>query len=363
MSHVIPATMQAAVVHDFDCPLTIEQVPVPTPARGEVLIRLVTSGVCHTDLHAARGDWPVKPTLPFIPGHEAVGDIVALGPDVRGLAVGDRVGVPWLYSACGRCEFCITGRETLCERQRNTGYSVNGGYAEYMIARADFVGRIPADMDPALAAPVLCAGVTTYKGLKETEARPGQWVVISGIGGLGHLAVQYARAMGLRVIAVDIAADKLELARRLGAEFVVNAHDEDAAAAVQRLVGGAHAALVTAVSTSAFDTAVRLLRRGGTCVLVGLPPGEFPTPIFEVVLKRITIRGSIVGTRADLYEALDMAARGNIEVAYETRALEEINDIFADLEEGRITGRIVLDFRTRPALPRTSRDAEASVAG
>jgi propanol-preferring alcohol dehydrogenase len=363
MSHVIPATMQAAVVHDFDRPLAIEQVPVPTPARGEVLIRLVTSGVCHTDLHAARGDWPVKPTLPFIPGHEAVGDIVALGPDVRGLAVGDRVGVPWLYSACGRCEFCITGRETLCERQRNTGYSVNGGYAEYMIARADFVGRIPADMDPALAAPVLCAGVTTYKGLKETEARPGQWVVISGIGGLGHLAVQYARAMGLRVIAVDIAADKLELARRLGAEFVVNAHDEDAAAAVQRLVGGAHAALVTAVSTSAFDTAVRLLRRGGTCVLVGLPPGEFPTPIFEVVLKRITIRGSIVGTRADLYEALDMAARGNIEVAYETRALEEINDIFADLEEGRITGRIVLDFRTRPALPRTSRDAEASVAG
>lgn len=363
MSHVIPATMQAAVVHDFDRPLAIEQVPVPTPARGEVLIRLVTSGVCHTDLHAARGDWPVKPTLPFIPGHEAVGDIVALGPDVRGLAVGDRVGVPWLYSACGRCEFCITGRETLCERQRNTGYSVNGGYAEYMIARADFVGRIPADMDPALAAPVLCAGVTTYKGLKETEARPGQWVVISGIGGLGHLAVQYARAMGLRVIAVDIAADKLELARRLGAEFVVNAHDEDAAAAVQRLVGGAHAALVTAVSTSAFDTAVRLLRRGGTCVLVGLPPGEFPTPIFEVVLKRITIRGSIVGTRADLYEALDMAARGNIEVAYETRALEEINDIFADLEEGRITGRIVLDFRTRPALPRTSHDAEASVAG
>lgn len=363
MNHEIPTTMHAAVVHDFDRPLAIEQVPVPTPTRGEVLIRLVTSGVCHTDLHAARGDWPVKATLPFIPGHEAVGDIVALGPDVRGLAVGDRVGVPWLYSACGRCEFCITGRETLCERQRNTGYAVNGGYAEYMIARADFVGRIPADMDPALAAPVLCAGVTTYKGLKETEARPGQWVVISGIGGLGHLAVQYAQAMGLRVIAVDVAADKLDLATRLGAEHVINARDEDAAAAVQRLVGGAHAALVTAVSTSAFDTAVRLLRRGGTCVLVGLPPGEFPTPIFEVVLKRITIRGSIVGTRADLHEALEMAARGNISVAYETRALEEINDIFADLEEGRITGRIVLDFRTRPASPRRSHDAEASVAG
>jgi alcohol dehydrogenase, propanol-preferring len=346
MAHKIPTTMRAAVVRAFDQPLAIEQVPVPLPARGEVLVKLVASGVCHTDLHAARGDWPVKPGLPFIPGHEAVGDVVALGPDVSGIAVGDRVGVPWLYSACGRCEFCITGRETLCEAQRNTGYSVNGGYAEYMVARAEYVGRIPADMDPALAAPVLCAGVTTYKGLKETEARPGQWVVISGIGGLGHLAVQYARAMGLRVIAVDVAQDKLDLATRLGAEYVVNASTEDAVAAVQQAVGGAHAALVTAVSTTAFDTAVRLLRRGGTCVLVGLPPGEFPTPIFEVVLKRITIRGSIVGTRADLYEALDIAARGDITVAYETRALEEINGIFADLEEGRINGRIVLDFRT-----------------
>lgn len=359
MSHEIPTTMRAAVVHAFDQPLAIDTVPVPVPARGEVLIRLVASGVCHTDLHAARGDWPVKPTLPLIPGHEAVGDIVAIGPEVRGFAVGDRVGVPWLYSACGRCEFCITGRETLCERQRNTGYSVQGGYAEYMVARADYVGRIPADMDPALAAPVLCAGVTTYKGLKETEARPGQWVVISGIGGLGHLAVQYARAMGLRVIAVDVAPDKLALATRLGAELAIDASREDAVATVQRTVGGAHAALVTAVSTSAFDAAIGMLRRGGTCVLVGLPPGAFPTPIFDVVLKRITIRGSIVGTRADLYEALDMASRGGITVAYETRALEDINTIFADLEEGRITGRIVLDFRTPPAPPREAQAAEA----
>lgn len=357
----IPATMRAAVVRELRRPLAVEEVAVPSPGPGEVLLRLVASGVCHTDIHAADGDWPVRPTPPFIPGHEAVGDVVALGAGVVGVAVGDRVGVPWLFSACGRCEFCITGRETLCETQRNTGYSVNGGYAEYMVAHADYVGHIPAGMDPALAAPVLCAGVTTYKGLKETDTRPGQWVVISGVGGLGHLAVQYARAMGLRVIAVDVAPEKLALARRLGAELAVDASTGDPAAEVQRLVGGAHGALVTAVSTHAFDQAIGMLRRGGTCVLVGLPPGAFPTPIFDVVLKRLTVRGSIVGTRADLREALDFAARGEIEVAYETRRLEDINAILADLRAGSVNGRVVLDFRAREPLP-PPRDAEQQLA-
>jgi propanol-preferring alcohol dehydrogenase len=343
---MLPTTMKAAVVHAFGDPLRIENVPVPTPGQNEVLIRLVTSGVCHTDVHAADGDWPVKPTLPFIPGHEAVGDVVALGPGVDGVKVGDRVGVPWLHTACGRCEFCETGRETLCAGQKNTGYSVNGGYAEYMVADADFVGQIPEGMDPALAAPVLCAGVTTYKGIKETDTRPGQWIVISGVGGLGHVGVQYAKAMGLRVIAVDVAPEKLALAKRLGAELVIDASREDPADAVQRAVGGAHAALVTAVSTKAFDQALGMLRSGGTCVLVGLPPGDFPTPIFPVVLKRLTVRGSIVGTRADLREALEFAARGAIEVAYETRRIEDINEIFDGLKKGTITGRIVLDFRS-----------------
>lgn len=344
-------TMQAGVVHAFGRPLTIEQVPIPTPGPGEVLLRLVASGVCHTDVHAAEGDWPVKPTLPFIPGHEAVGDVVATGPGVTDVAVGDRVGVPWLFSACGRCEFCETGRETLCAAQQNTGYSVNGGYAEYMVANADYVGRIPDGMDPTLAAPVLCAGLTTYKAIKETDTRPSQWIVVSGVGGLGHLGVQYARAMGLRVIAVDVVAEKLALARRLGAELTVDASREDPAAAVQRAVGGAHAALVTAVSTRAFDQAIGMLRAGGTCVLVGLPPGAFPTPIFPVVLKRLTVRGSIVGTRADLREALDFAARGEIEVACETRRLDEINDVFAALKAGTVTGRVVLDFRRAAPAP------------
>lgn len=339
-------TMRAAVVRAFDRPLAIEELPIPTPGPGEVLVRVVASGVCHTDLHAAEGDWPVKPALPFIPGHEVVGDVVALGPDVRDVAVGERVGVPWLHAACGACEFCATGRETLCPRQTNTGYSVNGGYAEYCVANAAFVARIPAGLDPAVAAPVLCAGVTTYKGLKETEARPGQWVVVSGIGGLGHMAVQYARAMGLRVIAVDVADDKLALARTLGAECTVNAATHDAAAEVQRLTdGGAHAALVTAVDVRAFDAALAMLRAGGTCVLVGLPPGAFPTPIFPVVLKRLTVRGSIVGTRADLREALDFAARGLITVESTAARLDDVNAIFTNLKRGAITGRVVLDLR------------------
>jgi propanol-preferring alcohol dehydrogenase len=340
--------MKAAVVRAFNQPLVIEDVPIPRPGPGEVLVRVIASGVCHTDLHAADGDWPVKPALPFIPGHEAVGDVVEFGREVTGLELGDRVGVAWLHDACGTCEYCETGRETLCTSQRNTGYSVNGGYAEYVIAKAAYVGRIPKSMDPALAAPVLCAGVTTYKGLKETEARPGQWVVISGIGGLGHVGVQYAKAMGLRVVAVDVADDKLALARRLGAELAVNAREEDPVAFVQRETGGAHGALVTAVSTKAFDQAIGMLRRGGTCVLVGLPPGAFPTPIFDVVLKRLTVRGSIVGTRADLREAIEFAARGAIEVAFEKRRLEDINEVFDGLRNGTITGRIVLDM-THPA--------------
>ena len=351
----MPKTMQAAIVRAFGAPLSIEEIPIPTPGRGQVLIRVVASGVCHTDLHAASGDWPVKPKLPFIPGHEGVGYVVALGPGVEHLCEGERVGVPWLHSACGQCEFCLTGWETLCERQKNTGYSVNGGFADYVLADAAFVGRIPDGLDFATAAPVLCAGVTTYKGLKETDARPGQWVVISGVGGLGHMAIQYADAMGLRVAAVDVADDKLALARTLGAEVAVNAATEDPVQAIQEQTGGgAHAALVTAVSPVAFTQAVGTLRRGGTCVLVGLPPGSFRTPIFDVVLKRLTIRGSIVGTRMDLQEALDFAARGRIHVAAERQPMSAINDVFERMRHGAIRGRVVLDIlkesHTDPAL-------------
>jgi propanol-preferring alcohol dehydrogenase len=336
--------MRAAVVHAFGEPLTIEEVPVPTPGDGQVLIRIAASGVCHTDLHAAEGDWPVKPKLPFIPGHEGVGTVAALGPGVTSLKEGDRVGVPWLHSACGVCDYCLTGWETLCPSQQNTGYSVDGGYAEYVLAPAAFAARLPDGLGFVEAAPILCAGVTTYKGLKETDTKPGDWVVISGVGGLGHVAVQYAKAMGLRVAAVDVAEDKLALARRLGAEATINAALDDPVLEIQRQIGGAHGVLVTAVSPKAFGQAIGMLRRGGTCALVGLPPGDFPAPIFDVVLKRLTVRGSIVGTRKDLQEAIEFAARDRVAATVETQPLEAINTVFGRLKEGAVQGRVVLQL-------------------
>lgn len=338
-------TMKAAVVRAFGKPLVIEDLPVPVPGPGEILVKVKACGVCHTDLHAASGDWPVKPSPPFIPGHEAAGVVAALGPDVTEFKLGDAVGVAWLHDACLRCEYCETGWETLCEHQHNTGYSVNGGFAEYVIASAAFAARLPVGVDFAAIAPILCAGVTTYKGLKETDTRPGEWVVISGIGGLGQVAVQYAKAMGLKVVALDTVEDKLELARAAGADRAVNALSADAIDSVLRDTGGgAHGVLVTAVSTAAFAQALKMVRRKGTVSLVGLPPGEFPTPIFDVVLKRITVRGSIVGTRRDLDEAIAFAAEGKVRSEITKAPLADINAIFDRMKAGKINGRMVLDI-------------------
>ena len=337
-------TMKAAVVRAFGRPLAIEEVAVPRPGAGQVLVKVEACGVCHTDLHAAEGDWPVKPSPPFIPGHEGVGYAVAVGDGVKHVKEGDRVGVPWLYSACGHCVHCLGGWETLCEQQRNTGYSVNGGFAQYELADADYVGHLPQGIGFVEIAPVLCAGVTVYKGLKVTEARPGDWVAISGIGGLGHMAVQYAKAMGMNVAAVDIDDDKLRLAERLGATVTVNARHADPAEVLKREIGGAHGVLVTAVSTKAFAQATGMLRRGGTMSLVGLPPGDFPLDIFGMVLNGITVRGSIVGTRLDLQESLAFAAAGKVAATVAADRLENINDIFARMHKGEIEGRIVLDL-------------------
>jgi alcohol dehydrogenase, propanol-preferring len=338
-------TMQAAVVHEFGTPLKIEDVPIPIPGPGEVLVKIIATGVCHTDLHAADGDWPVKPSPPFIPGHEGAGVVVALGPGVTNLKEGDPVGIAWLHDACGACEFCETGWETLCESQHDSGYSVNGTFAEYAIGSAAYVARLPDNPDFAALAPILCAGVTTYKGIKETEARPGQWIAISGIGGLGHVAIQYAKAMGLHVAALDVGDEKLALASSLGADVTVNARSKDAAAQVIKYTGGgAHGVLVTAVSPPAFAQAIGMVRRKGTVAMVGLPPGEFATPIFDVVLKRITLRGSIVGTRKDLAEAVQFAAEGKVRTHIHKARLEDINSVFADLKEGKVDGRIVLDL-------------------
>jgi propanol-preferring alcohol dehydrogenase len=341
---MLPRTMKAAVAHAYGAPLTIDEVPVPEPGPGRILVRVMASGVCHTDVHAVDGDWPVKPGLPFVPGHEGVGTVAAAGSGARGVKEGDRVGVPWLHTACGHCSYCGTGWETLCLDQKNTGYSVNGGFAEYVVADPAYVGHLPDGLDFAPAAPVLCAGVTVYKGLKETEVRPGEWVAISGIGGLGHMAVQYAKAMGMHCVAIDTRRSALALAAELGADLCINAAETDAGAAIAREIGGAHGALVTAASPEAIGMAFDSLRRKGTMALVGLPPGRFAMPIFDTVLKRITVRGSIVGTRQDLAEALQFAAEGKVVPRYTLEPLAELNAVFDRLRKGAITGRVVLNL-------------------
>ncbi|MEJ5992373.1 zinc-dependent alcohol dehydrogenase [Ramlibacter sp. PS3R-8] len=334
--------MKAAVVRSFGQPLQLEDVPIPEVHCGQVLVKVVASGVCHTDLHAADGDWPVKPKLPFIPGHEGVGYVAAVGPGVTRIKEGDRVGVPWLHTACGHCEQCITGWETLCDEQQMTGYTVNGGYAEYVLADPAYVGHLPAGVGFSEIAPILCAGVTVYKGLKVLDCKPGDWIVISGIGGLGHVAVQYAKAMGYHVIAVDVDDAKLSLATRLGADAAINAANTDPVQEVQRLVRGAHGVLVTAASRPAFAQGLGMLHKRGTMSLVGLPPGDFPLPIFDVVLNAKTVRGSIVGTRKDLQEALAFAGEGKVRTVYTEEPLDQVNSVLGRLRSGEVEGRVVM---------------------
>jgi propanol-preferring alcohol dehydrogenase len=339
---VVSKKMRAAVVKSFGQPVAIEEVPVPEVVPGRVLVKLSACGVCHTDLHAVDGDWAFKPRPPFIPGHEGVGHVAAVGAGVRSLKEGDRVGVPWLYTACGHCKYCLTGWETLCPAQQCTGYTINGCFADYVLADPDYCGRLPNALEFAPAAPLLCAGVTVYKGLKQTEARPGQTVVISGVGGLGHLAIQYAKAMGLSVIAIDVGDDKLELARSCGADHVINAKTGDAVGEVQELCGGADGVLVTAVSRAAYEQAVGMVGRRGTMVLIGLPPGGFEVNILDMVGSCKTIRGSSVGTRADLAEALQFAGEGKVRVHYTTDTLDNLNPTLDKMRKGGITGRVVL---------------------
>lgn len=337
-------TMQAAVVREFGQPLALQEVRVPEVSEDRVLVKVVACGVCHTDLHAADGDWPVKPPLPFIPGHEGVGHVVKLGRRVKHIKEGDRVGVPWLHTACGYCEHCITGWETLCERQQMTGYTVNGSYAEYVLADPAYVGKLPDNLGFAQAAPVLCAGITVYKGLKVLDCKPGDWVAVSGIGGLGHMGVQYAKAMGFQVIAVDVTDEKLRLAASLGADMTINASKQDPVSLVQSAIRGAHGVLVTAASRAAFNQAVGMLHKRGTMSLVGLPPGTFELPIFDVVLNAKTVRGSIVGTRKDMEESLAFAGAGRVKSHFSTDRLDNINHILSAMKAGHIDGRVVLQM-------------------
>ena len=332
--------MKAAFVTQFGKPLTIGELPVPEVKDGQVLVKIEACGVCHTDVHAADGDWPVKPHLPFVPGHEGIGRVVQLGKGVKELKEGDRVGIPWLFEACGLCDYCLTGRETMCESALYGGYTANGGFAEYCAAPAAYVGRIPDALDAVSAGPILCAGLTTYKGIKVADCKPGQWLVVSGVGGLGHLAIQYAKAMGLRVAAVDIADDKLALAKKLGASVTVNAKTDAQGRP------GSHRRRARRADHRGLQDRLRSghghAPPGGTCVLNGLPPGDFPLSIFDVVFRCLTVRGSLVGTRSDLKEALAFAADRQVKANIETTTLDDVNDVLERLRAGTVNGRVVL---------------------
>jgi propanol-preferring alcohol dehydrogenase len=335
--------MRAAVVLGFGQPLVIEDRPVPEPGPAQVVVRMEASGLCHTDIHAANGDWPVTPTVPFIPGHEGVGIVTAVGEEVTSPQAGQRVAVPWLGYACGTCRYCLTGWETLCQAQQNTGYSVDGCYAEYFLAEAAFATPVPDGIDPREAAPLTCAGVTTYKAVKVGNVRPGDLVAVSGVGGLGHLAVQYARISGGTVVAVDITDEKLQLAKDLGADMVIDARAEDPAEVLRRL-GGADVAIGLAVDDRSFATAYAGLRRGGRLVLVALPAsGTLRIPVFDTVLNGTSVIGSIVGTRADLTDVFALHAAGRTTVSYETRPLADVNQAISDVLHGQAKARIVLE--------------------
>ncbi|KAA0116582.1 alcohol dehydrogenase AdhP [Streptococcus sanguinis] len=311
---------------------------------GEALVDIEYCGVCHTDLHVAHGDFGKVPGR--VLGHEGIGIVKEIAPDVKSLKVGDRVSVSWFFEGCGACEYCTTGRETLCRTVKNAGYSVDGGMAEQCIVTADYAVKVPEGLDPAQASSITCAGVTTYKAIKEAQLQPGQWTVIFGAGGLGNLAVQYAKKVfNAHVVAVDINNDKLALAKEVGADIVINGHEvDDVAALIQEKTGGAHSAVVTAVSKVAFNQAVDSVRAGGRVVAVGLPSEMMDLSIVKTVLDGIQVIGSLVGTRKDLEEAFQFGAEGLVVPVVQKRPVSDAVGVFDEMEAGTIQGRMVLDF-------------------
>lgn len=345
-------TMRAAVLPAFGEPLTMREVPLPELGPGEVLVRVAACGVCHSDLHLISGEWEMlKPItrLPLIPGHEVTGTVVACGPGQAGdppLAPGDRVGVPWLHSTCGACEYCLAGRETLCLRQQITGVTVDGGYAEYLKAPASHTIRIPDNLGFVEAAPLFCAGLTVYAALRRSGIVPGERLALFGVGGLGHLAIQLAVAQGVEVIAVDLTEEKLALARACGAAHTLLAGQEATAPIPKQIrqLGGAHVALVTAGSRVAYETALRSLRRGGTLSMVGMAPEPMALSSVAMVAGEFRIVASAVGTRQELREVLDLAARGGLRCHVEPAAFEEVDRVLGEMRAGHLTGRVVLTF-------------------
>lgn len=335
--------MKAAVVPALGAPLEIRDIPVPEAGPGQIVVKVEASGLCHTDIHAANGDWPVKPKMPLIPGHEGVGTIVAIGDGDAPLAVGDRVALPWLGKACGTCRYCITGHETYCTAPAYMGYTIDGSYAEYALAYASHAVKVPDAVSSFDAAPITCAGVTTYAALKSANPKPADNVMVVGIGGLGHLGLQYAKAFGSRAIAVDVGDEKLALAEELGADLAVDARSDQAAQLAAS--GGVDIALVTVPSPQAMQAALASLNPRGRLVVVGLPAdNRLEIHVFETVLRGISVMGSLVGTRNDLAECFDLHARGATRVVAEPRRLEDVNECFEEVLAGRVPARLVFDL-------------------
>ena len=334
--------MRAAVVPAIGARLEIRDVPVPTAGPGQVVVKIEASGLCHTDIHAANGDWPVKPKMPLIPGHEGVGLVVEVG-EGSAVRVGDRVAVPWLAYACGHCKYCMTGWETYCQSAQYMGYTMDGSYAEYALAYASHVTKVPDGISSVDAAPITCAGVTTYKALKVARPQPADTAMVVGIGGLGHLGLQYAKVFGCTTVAVDVDDAKLALAKELGADHVVDARGDQAAQIAA--IGGVDIALVTVPSPAAMRAAHAALNPNGRLVIVGLPADNtLALPVFETVLKGISVTGSLVGTRADLEEVFALHSRGGARVVTKTRKLEEVNECFDEVLAGRVPARLVFDL-------------------
>ncbi|ENY69291.1 Alcohol dehydrogenase [Metamycoplasma auris 15026] len=331
---------------------SVELIDIPKPLNNEVLVKLETSGVCHTDLHIANNDWPRQPKYPMVPGHEGIGIVTKIGPNCKKIKVGDRVGIGYMFSACGQCEYCVGGKEILCPSRVVTSLTKPGTFAQYTIGNEDYVLPIPNNLDILGGAPILCGGVTSYKALKQANLKVGDYVAIIGIGGLGHFAIAYAKAMGLNIIAIDINNKKLESAKNEGAHYTFNANYFSLVEQIKSITnGGVHAVINTSVATNSAILGMSILRRAGKQVLVGVPPKdknnkiEFPLSILATISGEQQVLGSVVGTRQDTKEALALGEKGIISKVGQVISLEQIGEVFEKLSKGELIGRAVIDFR------------------
>jgi alcohol dehydrogenase len=326
--------MKAAIVPAVNSKWIVKEVPLPKPAENQVLIRIRASGLCYTDVHITHGHIPTE--FPRTIGHEPVGDIVEIGPGVRTRRAGDRVGVPWLQASCGRCEWCQRGRPMFCAQAIGTGVQTSGSHAEYMIAFADATALLPDNLSYEQAAPIFCAGYTVWSGLRWADPKPVERVAVLGIGGLGHLAVQFSHAAGFHTIAVSHSPDKNRTIRELGAEEIVR----DGLGLAK--VGGADVILATGNSTAAMADAIQGLRPDGRLIAMGFDAAPLSISLMDLIPKRIRVIGSQQNHREFLYEALDLAARGKVKVSTETYPLAEIDKAYDRVEQGKVRFRAVI---------------------